>query len=376
MKKIFCLFLTALFLLGAISSSAASVLESSTQNDGITESEVKTIKGQLVAREMIDSAESDFSIDLLYNKDDEAEFILAVTSCGYIIYDRTNRDVWECGTVNPYYNNMAEKKYYCGPMEYYIKNSSSKNENEEFYNVVTNSYAEKLLMSQYLDSSVNRKNVESSKGTITKRVQGWSSNIQRRAFGYNERSSCTAVAFGIALNYIRLKYGLKVVPKIHETMNNGIARNTADLKSKYPNAYSVHLKLLNAIGEEAIGGNVVKNLERLYFPKVTPSSQRPTVTARWWPSFSMIKENIDANKPVVITTTIFGGIQWHSMAVYGYREVSGTNELLVHTGWHCAPYMKPVYPTGNINEDEVYHSDFWINANLARYAYFFTLPNE
>lgn len=71
-----------------------------------------------------------------------------------------------------------------------------------------------------------------------------------------------------------------------------------------------------------------------------------------------------ADRPTMLTSTLAGDYSWHTMPVYGYRRYSDNSlEWLVHSGW----YSSLVY------EDGVYRMpEIWVAASTATYLYRFT----
>lgn len=378
MKRYLALLLTFVLVFTAMllcfsTAAIAAVEEHELYSPSVSSSENTFVKAALSERNLYGTG---FDTEILFGSNNEARFILAHTDNGFLIFDRMTQEVWECGEVNPYSGQEGAKKYYAGPLSYYVAGQNIKSDGiaqASYYNIITQNYVNQVPPVGYF---INRARKElpakAESVSVIKRIKNHYTYVKRASFGYNDDGTCTAVAFGLALNYFNRQYGYKYVPKTCEILNEGFA-TASNIKNKYRNTYLVHLGLkVWGMGHASIGSSVPTALNAYFIRLHVPTSQRPTVTAAWWPRFSTIKSHIDANKPVVITTTFFGDIQWHSMLAYGYRETSSSHELLVHLGWYDDTYLKYV---SSSNAKQLYHVDHWINANLARYAYYFDLPN-
>lgn len=87
------------------------------------------------------------------------------------------------------------------------------------------------------------------------------------------------------------------------------------------------------------------------------------------PQTATIKKNIDANIPVLITTTLAKEFSWHTMLVYGYREIYGKTELLVHSGWYKSACNNYYSFRGG---DKFFQKEIWVDKRLAAFGYYFS----
>jgi hypothetical protein len=146
--------------------------------------------------------------------------------------------------------------------------------------------------------------------------------------------------------------------------------DTADMAKKYPKAHALHRLLVDTYGMGAISyAEGIRVPLTRYIAEHVPANLQLKLSWALFPRTTTIKNNIDANKPVLITTTFFGGVyKWHTMAVYGYREISGSTELLVHTGWYGEDYNSSV-----ANSKDIFvHNETWISKSYATYGYYFS----
>lgn len=198
--------------------------------------------------------------------------------------------------------------------------------------------------------------------------------IRRRAFGYNENGTCSAVASCIALNYIAAQNNMAVVPSnmISEQHDKGKPKGRDWVIINYPNANRNYRYMVDAcgMGWASHAGGITSAI-RQFAKKVIPTPYKYNLDVEWTalPKEATIKKNIDDGKPVLITTTIASDSAYntHTMCVYGYRMKSGKCELLVHSGWysHCETYV------GN----KCIQRKIWIPESDASIGYYFSYDN-
>lgn len=271
---------------------------------------------------------------------------------------------------------MKSKKYYGGPLYYYIDASSKNNtqfsDSKKLYDILRDEYKSKIMQADYEDE-LSQALFDGTKSITINgetRVSNSYSYIRRKAFGYNNDNTCSAVAVGIALNYLTSQTGKPFVLSTlrSETYNNGRPISAASNASSYPKAHGLHRQLVNTHGMGAVSyAEGIRIPFNSYVSTTIPSSYGLSMSWTLLPKTTTIKSNINANKPVLITTTVAGDYSWHTMVAYGYRETSGSTELLVHTGWYTSSYNSPV--SGSITN--FVHNEIWISKNYATYGYYF-----
>lgn len=323
---------------------------------------------------------NDFQIAILFDYEGSPSYILCTNENGYVVLKRYTSIICECGEINPYRDNMDIKKYYGGALSYYLdgeeyaKKTGMRIE-AQFIDIVGQVATDKINVVLF------NKTEESEENEIPTRLEiGIVSNsynyIRRKAFGYNNDSTCSAVACAIALNYIKHKYGINVISSSQtaENYDNGRAPSASYVATYYPKAHSLHRSLVDDYGMGAVSyaEGIVVPLSSYLEDMIPNSAQRPTISWTYFPSYSTIKTNILQSKPVLITTTIAGDYSWHTMVVYGYKIDNDNDLLLVHTGWYSSQYNSPVSSGSN----SYYQNQVWINKSYATYGYYFTIPNN
>lgn len=279
---------------------------------------------------------NNFEISLVYDTNDSPKFLLGATDEGYIILERGTFIFHEAGEVNPFKDHMADKKYYGGPMSYYA-DATKKQLSEALaagsvYDILGESGVDSLVAVEFQDPNelTEERIADNQSGEIRgiKRVANAYNYIRRRAFGFNNNDTCSAVAVGIVLNYLTLQKGKAFVPSSWRAeLRNGEEKgnNAAYMTYKYPKAHVLHRYLVKNCGMGAAScGYRISIPFKNYVKNKVPSSYNLRMSWTLSPRASTIMGQIDQNKPVLVTTTFAGGeFAWHTMAAYGYRNTSG-----------------------------------------------------
>jgi len=175
--------------------------------------------------------------------------------------------------------------------------------------------------------------------------------FRRLSFGFNGQSnknSCTAVAFGIALNYLNRTRIENYVSADIQAENLQKRNIGAWDEQHYPNASALHHYLLGECKLKSgpfgrWGRGVTRRLQRHYqvegYGQLPVSSSCRYTVLNPKGAWQLIKEQIDLDIPVVVTTNLrllssneFGQ---HSMAVCGYQESEQSGRtLFAHSGWY------------------------------------------
>lgn len=365
MKRVFTILLTFVMLFSIVVTPAFASTPS------VSNDEISAVRSEMELRGML---EGNLIIDEVFDSEDTPKYLLGVTDKGYIILERKSLVFHESGEQNPYSAYMSAKKYYGGPLNYYVASTAqvqATNGQKMMYDILrdenTDTVAQALFLERENDAVVeNTASVQAivnSKGEV--RVANADNFIRQKAYGFNTDNTCSAVATGIELNYLTLQHNKKVVPDSWraETLRRDILpRNVTVIKSYYPNAHALHRYLVETCGMRAVSvGNGIANPLALYIKNKVPASCGLNMSWTLSPKAATMKSNIDKNMPVVITTTVSGPYKNHSMVAYGYR---GNTELLVHTGH----YIDIVNTGSGSIQPEV-----WINESYATYGHYFTL---
>lgn len=328
--------------------------------------------------EIRDISTENAKVEIIYNREDCPAFLLGYSQGGYIILDSETLQFMECGEVNPYCLYENAKKYYDGPLCYHVELNGGY---QGILDIVSNTCTDRndyIRDSALETAAVSRERVQIGDGadasSLRSSVIGTPevvfnaySNIQRRAFGYNDDNTCSAVATCIALNYLALQSGKSIVPSgwISEKLTVK-AGGKSDVAKYYKNAAALYNYMVNDCGMRPVSyGDAIKNAVRTYAKNKVPSSYNLTLNWTLAPRFTTIRNNIANNKPVLITTTLAGTYSVHTMVVYGWRQTTNGCELLVHTGWYCENTEDPA-------NGHLYQPHTWITMDWATYGYYFS----
>lgn len=298
----------------------------------------------------IHGMEGNSSIEFLLDESGAPSFVLGVNATGYMITSINTYRILEYGEVNPYKDHNIGNKYYGGFCLYYIKNDIG------IFDLERNKYVDKIASLNNLSSlmqteAVSGNLIEPLSGigdpTLTKDVTlpFASSYILRKAFGCNDNDTCTAVACGIALNYLDSRYNGNVVASYwqHETLGN--IPTSGDLtatifKAQYPKAQSLRDYLVfPCLLAPASCGILVTNGINNYRNNAGGLVYGTGISAQYygpWPLSSIAKHQLDLNRPSMMTT-LNNSTDWdyHTMLIYGYETYSdGSAYYKVHTGWY------------------------------------------
>ena len=283
--------------------------------------------------------ESNTITEFLYDSYDNPAYILSYSDDGYLIYDRNSGTCLESGELNPYRDYLEYKKYYGGILEYYVKESATATTYYSIHREANVSEIPQLTVDPNVaDRTIVPKDTASTFSATDYEVYCNASDyfLRRRAFGYNDDNTCTAVATSLLLNYIGSEIDSTIVPPAAQfELLTAAATKSSDVKKLYPNAYALHRKLVNDchLGAATFAGDVISGV--WYYCQTLP--EETTLSIEYLSvTQATIRSELDAGRPCMVTTTAFAGsYSWHTMVVYGYRLTSdGTYEYLVHTGWY------------------------------------------
>ena len=196
--------------------------------------------------------------------------------------------------------------------------------------------------------------------------------IQRLAFGYNDDNTCTAVAVGIALNYMDGQINKNLIPKEYKSES----LTTNNVKDGYSQANSFHKYLANECGLVAasFSNMVVNGLTEYCIRNENAANMELRVSVSLYKTVGMkhIKEQIDKGMPVMITTTTNAGkYNFHTMVVYGYRKNADESyEILIHTGWDGE---NEIFKG---NDGKYSSKGKWISSSVATWVYTFSYNDK
>ena len=203
------------------------------------------------------------------------------------------------------------------------------------------------------------------------RIENASEYLERLSFGFNDDDTCSAISVSLALNYLSMQYKRDFVPQKQraESLKGAVPSGALAVRGNYPGTYALHRYFVEKCDMRRVSyGDKVTVPFGKYLESMEGIDRGIGLTWTLFPRISTIKANIDANLPVLITTTLAGTYSWHTMVCYGYRENGGAVELLVHNGWYGVEHTLTDPDTG-----EMYQSGEWVNKRIATYGYYFTL---
>ena len=205
------------------------------------------------------------------------------------------------------------------------------------------------------------------------RIENAHEYLERLAFGFNDDDTCSAISMSLALNYLSLQYGRDFVPQNRraERLNASVPSGALDIRGNYPGTYALHRYFVEECGMRRVSyGDKVTVPFGQYLERMEGIDRGIGLSWTLFPRSATIKTNIDANLPVLFTTTLAGTYSWHTMVCYGYREKSDGSglELLAHNGWYGPEHTLAEPETGNR-----FQSGEWVNKRIATYGYYFTL---
>ncbi len=351
---IFSLILVFCIIFGSINVQTAYAMN----NEQIKIEETTNLAYSMEVRALYGTVDS----ELLYDYNGDASYLLGVTESGYAIIDRNTNNVLEYGEINPYKDFDNYKKYYGGSIFYYIETNSG------YYDILRDEEVELISYFEYLDH--NQVDIQQSNALPTRASVNFTSiipnsyeSIQRVAHGYNDNNTCSAIATTIALNYLDIEYNDDIVPDEYELEKLTVSERV----SQYPNADAFHSFISEDCGMGAISyaQGISVPVDNYRESDEIIESTEIDVTWKLNISTDFGIDEILADKPILITSTILGDYSFHTMVAYGYRRYSdGTLEWLVHDGWHNS---------GQVVEDgERYKTEKWVSASTATYLYAFT----
>ncbi|MBR5947275.1 MAG: hypothetical protein IKZ82_01340 [Clostridia bacterium] len=367
-KRLFAIILAFVFAIMAVVPMAMAQencngFERRDRHFSISPEDTEFMRSQLVALGLYGDG---FLTEPLYDVNGEITFLLGTSECGFVIISRPDGILYEWGGVSPFTGFEACKKYYAGAMSYYVKNIY----NNAFYNLMTAAVEESPTL-RLIESPSQRGGVfDDPQPTPSKWTISNPQYITQYAFGYNSTGTCSAVAAGIALNYLKRQYGLPVTINLMTPepfySTEGFPKNYSSWNSLYPKAETLHQKLTHYCVN---GWSINEPLNRYFTDWISDPAKRPIAFYdRNYNSFENIKQYILSNRPIIVCTYT------HSMAAYGCCKVFSNNGttygVLVHMGWTGRSWFNH---NNAVNRYE--HIEHYINVNTLRALYSFILPS-
>ena len=380
--KIITRLFSVLFLLAVtFTSSAPNVDAVNATNRNVFTTDISS--NEVAA--MIDAMETrgmgnNISVEILYDCDNEPTFLLGTSDLGYQIIARGTLRCIEGGEVNPYLDYPNNKKYYGGVLNYFVESG------DNFYDITHNTTASNLLQAEYLEeattgimsasravSNQSAVNVIASPSAASNADITYSTiipnadiRIQRRAFGLNNDDTCSAVACTIVLNYLDYEDG-DIVPSEFHLEALASDDSPENIAEEYPSAHAFHRYLVEDCDmvPASFAGRIATSIDM--YRDISETVSDTGIACDWtvniYTNFGI--DELNADRPAMLTSTIAGDYSTHTMPIYGYRRYSdGSLEWLVHTGW---------YSSLKKGDDEIYYMpEVWVAASTATLLYRFT----
>jgi hypothetical protein len=196
----------------------------------------------------------DASSEILFNHDGIPKFILCISSGGYLIMDRDTNVVLESGQgAGPYAEYPDARKYYGGFGCYIVETEDGLF--DIIYKTIVGSIPYIKAVDELGDTEASRDetgtlSAGSQTGTATKKLDANIADIATLSFANNGGSTsntCSAVACGIALNYLDRTIDNNIVPNVMEATPLDV--NNPDWDSiLYPETEALHNYLVNDCG--------------------------------------------------------------------------------------------------------------------------------
>lgn len=319
----------------------------------------------------------DISVEILYDTSDAPAYLLGESENGYIILAREDLSFRECGEGDPYKDFADNKKFYGGPLCYYVASNAdglaAYSDELPLYDVVNEDWTNEMREVPF--SAENAKvqpalsRGATASGTSVKITNAYS-YIQRKAFGYNNDNSCSAVALTIALNYLWQQTKLPFVPSAFRLENLTSDANSTTVQTLYPKAHAFHRYLVDDcdMTGPCYGNGLVDGFDA-YVRNNVLATYDLSLTCVLLPDYGTIRGEINNKRPVLITTNASMGGGWnyrfHTMVVYGARDLTDDAEMLVHTGWYGEPEI-----TGS--GASCHQTETWLSTGFAGWGYYFS----
>ena len=381
MKRVISIMLCLIMILGIIPATTVFAAE---ETSAVKES--VSVSGGLATKEEISAMKELLNdngfggkivvVSPLLDADHSEKYLIAVSENGYLIAERNGFRFCECGDYNPYSEFEGKAWYYGGPFCYYVADRQKNNDTVNYCNVL-NGEETKTMVTLPRNEDSKEGNLRGSTNLTAVKLKNYEEYLTKRAFGYNDDGTCSAVATAIAIGYIALNENMRLVRNEHvpEKLNGTAITGTHEqakpkVEKAYPHAYALHRYIVEKADIDWADWNRdirrgVENYNNLLANELPQTkSYQLELDNTILPSADTIRSEIQNNRPVLITTGYNNaGYDWHTMCVYGHRRLNGEDELLVHTGWYSSL------------SNWTNHKEVWIDEDYAWYGYYFSYKN-
>jgi hypothetical protein len=317
-------------------------------------------------------------IEVLYDWQDTARYVLSESILGYLIYDRQSGIVMQWAECKSPYAGYLNKKYYSGYGIYLTEL------NGELFDILDQRVVFEVPHIPALDNisaDAQTSSQSTQEGLIplaqhtSKSLSFAEDYIEKFSFGNNaggDSNSCTAVAIQLALNYLDQTVDGKIVPDKFEA-EELLTKTTEFNLSKYAKTgamfnhllYDCYLAPVYFAGlTPGVWGDQARTGILLYRAKngITPIGLNLdwTIIDCW----GYVTAEIDKELVALITTSPLDSSRYksHTMVVTGYDDSYGQRDFKAHNGW---------YGDGNILKSTGTHVITNINCSQVAIGYRF-----
>lgn len=141
MKKTIMLFMAVMMLFAVLTGCEKKTVKEGEGNDPVP-TEEETAKVEALLKDLGYGGKN-FKAEYVYNGKDEPQYILASSDEGYLFYDTKREEI--CETAGAPFTLYKEyegyKKYYAGPLEYYVKVDAAEG---KYLNIIKKTYTDSI----------------------------------------------------------------------------------------------------------------------------------------------------------------------------------------------------------------------------------------
>lgn len=338
-----------------------STTETVNTENGISDFE----KEQMVTNMEQMGISGEISFEVLYDEYNKPGYILSTGDSSYAIARREDLKVIERSksSPSPYNDYFDLKKYYGGALCYYVWM------NDKYYDIRTDEYCDQISYvispnnshAEEVEWENNNDNIEeeaklNALSEKSKKVYPGKAYIaqadqyiRRPAFGNNQLGTCSAVACGIALNYLDKTKLSGIIPA-------GLSprQQMGSYDAIYnPTGDNVHKFIVNncnmpvASHGSMLSAGIDRYRNKFDITRNARLSLKVVDNIKYDVYYVVVQENITNDMPVIVTTMLGGGDHHlHSMVAYGYSvepsDMGGSSFFVkLHEGWYGNRYMEP-----------------------------------
>lgn len=343
----------------------------------------------------------EISFEVLYDEYNKPRYILSTGESSYAIARREDHRVIERSksSPSPYNDYIDLKKYYGGALCYYVWM------NDKYYDIRTGEYCDQVTYvispnnshADEVEWQDNNDNIEqgTKRNTISEKskkvypgkayIAQADQYIRRPAFGNNTDGTCSAVACGIALNYLDQTKLSGIVPAylspLQQMESYESSENITGDKLHRFIAFSCYMP--PASHGSMLSAGIERYRNKFEITRNARLSLNVVDNIKYDVYYVVVEENITNDMPVIVTTMLGGGDhQLHSMVAYGYSvepsDMAGSSFFVkLHEGWYGDRYMESYTEGGNeLYQTREYELDIFEISYLYEFSLEEPMPKE